>query len=180
MPEAAPISGAQKLYWGPDSRHMAVVDGQRSIVIWDTTTGERVPIITARPTASLVWSPDRSRVAATDIERVVTVYDTRTGARVSQLGAEPGLESSRVLEVPVHRIRELIGPKGVVVRSIETRAHCRIDIEDDGTVTVTAETDADLVTAIELIDQILDPPAVKPGDVFRGTVATLPGSGPSR
>ena len=173
MADRSLTAGSQKLYWAPDNRHLALVDGQRAITIWDTERDTVVPIATARPTTSVVWSPDRSRVAVTDTAHVVTVYDALTGRRLARLGGDDADDLSRVILVPAHRIRDLIGPKGVMVRSIERRGNCRIDIDDDGTVTVTAGDDADLLRAVELIEQVIDPPTVSVGDVFVGTVATV-------
>jgi polyribonucleotide nucleotidyltransferase len=58
------------------------------------------------------------------------------------------------LQIPVDKIRELIGPGGKMIRSIVEQTGCKIDVEDDGTVKVFASEGPAADKAIQMITDI--------------------------
>lgn len=73
------------------------------------------------------------------------------------------------LTVPKDKIRDVIGTGGKVIRDIVERTGTKIDIEDDGTIKVSATDLAAIEAAIEIIRGITEEPEI--GRVYNGTVA---------
>jgi polyribonucleotide nucleotidyltransferase len=71
-------------------------------------------------------------------------------------------------EVPVDKIREVIGPGGKVIHRIVAEHDVELDIEDDGRVFITAKDLASAQGARKMVEQIIREP--KPGEQFDGTV----------
>jgi polyribonucleotide nucleotidyltransferase len=64
----------------------------------------------------------------------------------------------RTIVIPKDKIREVIGSGGKVIREIIERSGAKIDIDDDGNVTVAASNTASMECALEMIEGIaLDP-----------------------
>ncbi len=88
-----------------------------------------------------------------------------TGAR-SELGAHaPRIE---VMQIPVDKIREVIGSGGKVIREIVEKTGAKINIEDDGTVKIASADGASIKAAINWIKGIASEPEV--GMIYEGTV----------
>lgn len=73
------------------------------------------------------------------------------------------------LTVPKDKIRDVIGTGGKVIREIVEKTGTKIDIEDDGTIKVSATDLAAIEAAIEIIRGITEEPEI--GRVYNGTVA---------
>jgi len=71
-------------------------------------------------------------------------------------------------EVPVDKIREVIGPGGKVIHRIVAEHDVELDIEDDGRVFITAKDLASAQGARTMVEQIIREP--KPGEQYDGTV----------
>lgn len=74
-------------------------------------------------------------------------------------------------EVPVDKIREIIGPGGKVIHRIMAEHDVEIDIEDDGRVFITAKDRESGLAAKKMVDQILR--EARPGEQFEGTVTRI-------
>jgi polyribonucleotide nucleotidyltransferase len=87
---------------------------------------------------------------------------------------EPRAELSpyapRVLtfEVPVDKIREVIGPGGKVIHRIVAEHDVELDIEDDGRVFITSKDMESGIAARKMVEQIIR--EAKPGEQYEGTV----------
>jgi len=79
------------------------------------------------------------------------------------------------IQIPVEKIREVIGPGGKVVRDIQEQSGAEIEIENDGTVSVAATSLESANKALEMIRQITAEPEV--GQIYKGTVSRLMGFG---
>ncbi len=94
--------------------------------------------------------------------------------KIRETIAEPRPELSpyapRVIafEVPVDKIREVIGPGGKVIHRIITEHDVELDIEDDGRVFITAKDLASAEAAKRMVEQIIR--EAQPGEQFEGTV----------
>lgn len=74
-----------------------------------------------------------------------------TEARPELNANAPKMES---LTVPKNKIREVIGSGGKMIREIIDESHAKVDIDDDGNVTVTAPNEKSLEKAISMIKSI--------------------------
>jgi polyribonucleotide nucleotidyltransferase len=71
-------------------------------------------------------------------------------------------------EVPVDKIREVIGPGGKVIHRIMAEHDVELDIEDDGRVFITAKDLESAQGARQMVEQIIR--EAKPGEQYDGTV----------
>jgi polyribonucleotide nucleotidyltransferase len=58
------------------------------------------------------------------------------------------------IKVPVDKIRDIIGPGGKMIRSIVERTGCKIDVEDDGRVSIASTDEAAARKAIAIIEEL--------------------------
>jgi len=93
---------------------------------------------------------------------------------MAQTISEPRPELSKyapritLVKIPVEKIGEVIVPGGKIIRSIIEQSGAKIDIEDDGTVTVAATEPESSRKAIELIESIVAEPEI--GKIYSGIV----------
>lgn len=76
-----------------------------------------------------------------------------------------------VLKIPRDRIRDIIGPGGKIIREICETTGAKIDIEDDGTITVASVDAKGIEAAIEAIKAIACEPEV--GTIYTGKVVKI-------
>jgi len=74
-------------------------------------------------------------------------------------------------KIPVDKIREVIGPGGKIIRGIVEQTGVKIDVEDDGTVTIASVDEAAAQKAMEIIGRIVEVPEV--GKVYLGKVVRI-------
>src|SRR2546425_357339 len=80
--------------------------------------------------------------------------------RMSEALSEPRASISsyapRILtiRVPVDKIRDIIGPGGKMIRSIVERTGCKIDVEDDGRVSIASVDESAARKAIAIIEEL--------------------------
>jgi len=79
----------------------------------------------------------------------------------------------KVLTIKVNpdKIREIIGPGGKVVRSIQSETNTRIEIDDNGTVKIAAFSSEEGEQARDMIKQIVMEPEV--GEIYEGKVVRI-------
>jgi polyribonucleotide nucleotidyltransferase len=58
------------------------------------------------------------------------------------------------IKVPVDKIRDIIGPGGKMIRSIVERTGCKIDVEDDGRVSIASVDEAAAKKAVAIIEEL--------------------------
>jgi polyribonucleotide nucleotidyltransferase len=58
------------------------------------------------------------------------------------------------VKVPVDKIRDIIGPGGKMIRSIVERTGCKIDVEDDGRVSIASVDEAAAKKAVAIIEEL--------------------------
>jgi polyribonucleotide nucleotidyltransferase len=71
----------------------------------------------------------------------------------------------------VDKIREIIGPGGKVIRGIQDETGVKINVEDDGTVSVASADEAAAQKALNIISKIVEVPEV--GKVYLGKVVKI-------
>ena len=75
-----------------------------------------------------------------------------------------------MIQIPVDKIGEVIGPKGKRINEISAMTGADINIEDDGRVFVGSREGEGAEQAIDLIEQIVNPKLPEVGERFEGTV----------
>jgi polyribonucleotide nucleotidyltransferase len=76
-----------------------------------------------------------------------------------------------MIQVPVDRIRDVIGPGGKVIREIIAKTNTKIDVEDDGRIFIAAVKPEDSNAAIEIIKNLTAVPEI--GKVYTGKVVRV-------
>jgi len=76
-----------------------------------------------------------------------------------------------LVQIPVEKIGEVIGPGGRVIREIIAETGAAIDVENDGKVSVSALDKANVEKAVAQIKALVREP--KPGEIFEGTVKRI-------
>ena len=75
------------------------------------------------------------------------------------------------LKVRPEKIREIIGPGGKVIRGIVEETGVKMDVEDDGTVTIASNDEAASRRAVEMVQRITAEAEI--GKIYRGTVRKI-------
>jgi polyribonucleotide nucleotidyltransferase len=75
------------------------------------------------------------------------------------------------LKVKPDKIREIIGPGGKVIRGIIEATGVKMDVEDDGTVTIASSDEAASRRAVEMVQKIAAEAEV--GKIYKGTVRKI-------
>ena len=76
-----------------------------------------------------------------------------------------------MIQIPVDRIRDVIGPGGKIIREIIAKTNTKIDVEDDGRIFVAAVKVEDSNAAIEIIKGLTAVPEI--GKVYTGKVVRV-------
>ncbi len=77
----------------------------------------------------------------------------------------------QIIKIAVEKIGEVIGPGGKVIRNIIAQTQATIDIDDDGTVTISAIDQAKVDQAVSWIQGLVR--EVQPGEEFEGVVKRI-------
>ncbi len=91
-----------------------------------------------------------------------------TGARAELGQYAPRIE---VIQIPVDKIREVIGSGGKVIREIVEKTGAKIDISDDGMVKVASANHESIAAALNWIKSITSEPEA--GVIYEGTVVKV-------
>jgi len=75
------------------------------------------------------------------------------------------------IKVKPEKIREIIGPGGKVIRGIIEATGVKMDVEDDGTVTIASSDEEASKKAIEMVQKIAAEAEV--GKIYKGTVRKI-------
>jgi len=74
-------------------------------------------------------------------------------------------------QIPVEKISEVIGKQGKVIQKICAECNCKVDVEEDGSIFISAMDLADAEKALLMIRTIVDDPEV--GAIYKGVVTRL-------
>ena len=75
------------------------------------------------------------------------------------------------IQVPVDKIRKVIGPGGKMVRFIQEESGAKVEIDDDGTVLIAASDKASSDKAVQMVEEVTADPEVN--KVYNGTVKNV-------
>ena len=92
---------------------------------------------------------------------------------IDKVRPELSTYAPRITTLKVHpdKIREIIGPGGKMIRSIQDASGCKIDVEDDGTVRVASTNAEAAAIARNMIEGIVEEAQV--GKIYEGTVRKI-------
>lgn len=76
-----------------------------------------------------------------------------------------------VVKVPVEKIGEIIGPGGRMIKSIIAQTGATVDVEDDGSVTISSNSEEAVAKAVAWVEGLTR--EVKPGEEFEGVVKRI-------
>jgi polyribonucleotide nucleotidyltransferase len=95
------------------------------------------------------------------------------GKAITQHRAQLGEHAPRieVMQIPVDKIREVIGSGGKVIREIVEKTGAKIDISDDGMIKIASAKAESINAAINWIKSIASEPEV--GHIYEGTVVKV-------
>ena len=93
---------------------------------------------------------------------------TLSAARTNVSGHAPRITT---IKVKPDKIREIIGPGGKVIRGIIEATGVKMDVEDDGTVTIASSDEAASQKAIEMVQRIAAEAEI--GKIYKGTVRKI-------
>ena len=74
-------------------------------------------------------------------------------------------------KIDVDKIREVIGKGGSVIQKIQAECNCKIDIEEDGSVFISALNTDDAKRALMVVETIAKDPEI--GAIYKGRVTRL-------
>ncbi|HMA77367.1 MAG TPA: S1 RNA-binding domain-containing protein, partial [Candidatus Krumholzibacteriaceae bacterium] len=75
------------------------------------------------------------------------------------------------IQIPVDKIREIIGPGGKVIRHIQDESGAKVDIDDDGTIQIAAVDKESGDKALEMVEKIIEEPELN--KVYKGVVKSV-------
>ncbi len=143
---------------GMDFKITGTVDGITAIQM-DTKTDGLTPEIIAQTFAQ---ARDGRMNIITQMAAVIPA------ARPDLSPHAPRIET---IQIPVDKIREVIGPGGKVINEIIDKTGVQIDIEQDGRVMVTSNDAAGMTAALTMIKNIVR--EVEAGEIFLGKVVRI-------
>jgi len=77
----------------------------------------------------------------------------------------------KVVKIPVEKIGELIGPGGKMIRKIIAETGAEVEVEDDGSVSISATTDEALKAGVERVESLTR--EVMAGEIYQGEVKRI-------
>ncbi|HBN27044.1 MAG TPA: polyribonucleotide nucleotidyltransferase [Desulfobacteraceae bacterium] len=83
----------------------------------------------------------------------------------------PHAPKNIAININPDKIRDIIGPGGKVIRSIQSETGVKIDIDDDGKVKISAVSKESADAALEMIKQIVAEPEI--GEIYEGKVVKI-------
>lgn len=77
----------------------------------------------------------------------------------------------KVIKIDQEKIGEVIGPGGRTIKKIIADIGAQIDVEDDGTVSISGSTEEKVAAAVERIEALTK--EIKPGEIYEGEVKRI-------
>ena len=100
-----------------------------------------------------------------------TILDEMSKAITEANSFSPNAPKIEVMQIPVDKIREVIGSGGKVIRDIVETSGAKIDIADDGTLKIASHDQACIAAARKRIEDITLEPEV--GKIYEGKVVKV-------
>ena len=152
------ISGLEDHLGDMDFKVAGTADGITALQMDIKVTGVNADIL-----VKALEQAKRGRLKLLDI-----MNETLSAPRPKLSQYAPRITSTKV---PQLKIGEIIGPGGKMIRQIQEDFECEIDIQEDGSVTVTGKDQAKVDGAIAFIDSMVA--EVEVGKTYEGTVVRI-------
>ncbi len=152
------ISGFEDHFGDMDFKVAGTVDGITALQMDCKVTGVNADIL-----VEALEQAKRGRLKLLD-----SMNETLSAPRSKLSQYAPRITSTKI---PQLKIGEIIGPGGKMIRQIQEDFECEIDIQEDGTVTVTGNDQAKVDGAISYIDSMVAEAEV--GKTYDGTVVRV-------
>jgi polyribonucleotide nucleotidyltransferase len=152
------IAGAEDHYGDMDFKVAGTRDGITALQM-----DIKIPGITGQIMREALEQARRGRMFILD-----KMYDALPAPRTSTSKFAPRIHT---LQIPVDKIRDLIGPGGKVIRGIVEQTGAKIDIDDTGKVNIASADEAALNKALQMVGDITAVPEV--GKTYLGKVVRL-------
>jgi polyribonucleotide nucleotidyltransferase len=123
------------------------------------------------------------KIKGLTIEQIIETFTRARTARMqileTMLSVIPSSRSAvseyapkiEVIQIPMDKIGEVIGPGGKNIRAITAQTGATVDIEDDGTVTISGISEEEVKKALNWVEGITR--EVATGEVFEGVVKRI-------
>jgi polyribonucleotide nucleotidyltransferase len=109
---------------------------------------------------------ERAKTARAQILEKITSTLAQSREKLSEFA--PKIEQ---IQIPVDKIGEVIGPGGRIIKNIIATTGATVDVEDDGTVTITGTSDESVQAALNTVQGITR--EVQLGEIFEGPVKRI-------
>lgn len=107
-----------------------------------------------------------AKKARDKILKVITETIAEPRAKVSTYAPK-----IKVIKIPQDKIGELIGPGGRTIKNIIAETGAQVDVEDNGTVNISAMTDEEAKAAVDMVEGIMR--EAKAGEIYEGVVKRI-------
>jgi polyribonucleotide nucleotidyltransferase len=152
------IAGAEDHYGDMDFKVAGTRDGITALQM-----DIKIPGITGQIMREALEQARRGRMFILD-----KMYEALPAPRTNTSKFAPRIHT---LQIPVDKIRDLIGPGGKVIRGIVEQTGAKIDIDDTGKVNIASADEAALSKALQMVGDITAVPEV--GKTYLGKVVRL-------
>jgi polyribonucleotide nucleotidyltransferase len=152
------IAGAEDHYGDMDFKVTGTAEGITALQMDIKVTG-----VTSAIMREALEQARRGR-----LQILETMHNTLTAPRTSISNYAPRIVT---IQIPVDKIRDVIGPGGKMIRSIIERTGVKIDVEDDGRVNVASADEDSARRAIEIIQELTATPELNKS--YLGTVQRI-------
>ena len=152
------ISGFEDHFGDMDFKVAGTADGITALQMDCKVTGVNADVL-----VQALEQAKRARIKLLDI-----MNQTLAAPRPKLSQYAPKIVSTKV---PQSRIGEIIGPGGKVIRQIQEDYAVEVDIQEDGSVTVTGHDQSNVDAAIAYVDSLVA--EVEVGKTYEGTVARV-------
>ena len=92
---------------------------------------------------------------------------------IAESRAEPPASAPAVAKIKIKpdKVRDVIGKGGAVIKALQADTNSVIDLDDDGKVTIFAETRTDMEAAKAKVEEIVAEPEI--GEIYKGVVRRI-------
>lgn len=179
VPIKAPVSGIAMGLIIEDSKNYAVLtdiigledfNGDMDFKVAGTAKGItalQLDVKTLSLTPEILGKAlEQSKDARAKVLKVLVEAIAAPRAAVSQYAPK-----IKQVKIPVEKIGEVVGSGGKTIKKIIAETGAEVEVEDDGSVNISASDPAALQIAVEWVEALVK--EVKPGEIYEGTVVRI-------
>ncbi len=152
------ISGFEDGYGDMDFKVAGTQEGITALQLDVKTLNLTFPILKS--------ALEEAKKARVEILKVMFKAIDKPRAKVS-----PHAPKIKVVKIPQEKIGEVIGPGGRVIRGIIEETGAQVDVDDDGSVNISAETEEELNAAVEKVEALVK--EVEADEIYEGEVKRI-------